>query len=182
MLYYPGVRVPCPMQGPYTAEEEEHLTGQPIARRLAGRIEADGGSSAVIDRVADGETMVDIAKEYNVSRSTLMRWVKKDEARHDAYKLAKSESADALVEEAGEILDDASTKSGPDVQKARSRAEHRRWVASKRDRAQYGDDAKALVAVNLDLGSLHLDALRQVGHMDQVSEVELLEDGPPDVP
>ncbi len=155
------------------------MTGQPIARRLAGLITADGGDDAVLDRVAEGESMVDIAKTYRISRSTLMRWVKKDDARHSAYKAAKSESADSLVEEAGEILDDADPSSGPTVQKAKERAAHRRWLASKRDRVQYGDDAKALVAVNFDLGSLHLDALRAVGHMDQipVADVELLEDG-----
>ena len=162
----------------HTAQEAQLVTGQPIARRLAGLIVDDGGDAAVLDRVADGEPMVDIAKTYKISRSTLMRWVKKDEARHAAYLVAKSESADALVEEAGEILDGASTETGPDVQKAKERAAHRRWLASKRDRAQYGDDAKALIAVNVDLSSLHLDALREAGHMDQIpeAEVELLDD------
>jgi transposase-like protein len=158
------------------------LTGQPIARRLAERILEEGGDEAVLDRVADGESVVEIAKDYKVSRSTLMRWLKKDDGRHEAYQEAKSESADALVEEAGDILDNASTESGPHVQKAKSRAEHKRWLASKRDRVQYGDDAKALIAVNVDLSSLHLDALREVGHMSQIPEAVVLDDGGADDP
>jgi len=154
------------------------MAGQPVARRLAERIEDDGGDAVLFDRVESGRALVTIAEDYGVSRETLRRWINKTPARREAYDEAKADSADALVEEAGQILDDAKTDSGPDMQKARSRAEHRRWLASKRDRVQYGDDPTVAVGVHLDLGSLHLDALRQAGHMTHgvpVVESEVLE-------
>jgi len=159
------------------------VAGQPITRQLAKRIEGEGGDDVVLDLIASGSTLVSVAKTYGVSRETMRKWCNATPARKAAYLDAKSAQAGALVEEAGEILDNASTESGPDVQKAKSRAEHRRWLASKRDRAQYGDDAKLQIGVALDLSSLHLDALREVGRMPiqgepiPVAEVELLDSG-----
>ncbi len=162
------------------------MAGQPLTRRMAARIADEGGDSVVLDRVADGVALTQIAKDLGVGRETLRRWCNKTPARKQAYLDAKSAAAGALVEEAGQILDDASVESGPHIQKARSRAEHRRWLASKRDRAQYGEDAKLQIGVALDLSGLHLSALREVGHMPQgeeipVAESELLSEGAGDV-
>ncbi len=156
------------------------MAGTPIANRLAKRLERDGGIETLCDRVSGAETLTEIAVEYGIHRATLMRWINKVEERRLAYDRAKAESADTLVEEAGKILDDAPTETGPEIQKAKSRAEHRRWLAGKRDREQYGEDAKLAVGVHLDLGDLHLSALRAEGHMDKripVVDAEVLCEG-----
>ena len=155
------------------------MPGQPKFTALCVQIDSEvDGELEIMERVGAGETSKSIAESYGVSYELLRRWLNLHPERRRAYDAAKADSADALVEEAGEILDDADAESGPSVQKAKSRAEHRRWLASKRDRQQYGDDAKANVQVNVDLSSLHLDALREVGHMDHapLAEVELLPD------
>jgi transposase-like protein len=161
------------------------VAGQPIARHLAERIEADGGDLVIFDRIGSGEAVKRIAEDYGVGYETLRRWINKSDERRKAYEQAKRDSADALVEEAGEILDNAPTDSAPQVTKAVKRADHKRWLAGKRDREQYGDDKGAQVNVNLDLGALHLDALRAAGRMPEPEEiptadVEILTDGEPD--
>ncbi len=159
------------------------MAGQPIARRLADRIEADGGDDVVLGRVASGDTVKAIASDYGVGYDTLRRWLNASEERKTAYLEAKRDSADALVEEAGEILDKANTDSAPQVTKAVKRAEHKRWLAGKRDREQYGEDKTgAQVNVNLDLAGLHLDALKAAGSMadhEQIPEAdwERVDDG-----
>lgn len=158
------------------------MAGQPVAKHLAQQIEEAGGDDAILGRVASGEAVKRIASDYGVSYETLRRWINASEERREAYDQAKADSADALVEEAGEILDQAPTDSAPQVTKAVKRAEHKRWLAGKRDREQYGDDKGANVNVNLDLSSLHLDALRQAGSMEAAqqipeAEVEVLSDG-----
>lgn len=154
------------------------MAGQPITRQLADRIESDGGDDVILGRVASGEAVKSIAADHGVSYETLRKWINATPERRTAYEQAKSDSADALVEEAGEILDDANTDSAPQVTKAVKRAEHRRWLAAKRDREQYGDD-KGLGQVAGDLGALFLGALRQAGSMAEheqipVAEVELI--------
>jgi len=52
------------------------------------------------------------------------------------------------------------------VSLAKSRAEYRRWLAGRLNAEAYGEDKQALLNVNLNVGDLHLDALRRVGHMD----------------
>lgn len=157
------------------------MAGQPIARALAHRIEEDGGDSVVLGRVASGDTVKSIASDYGVGYDTLRRWLNATPERKTGYLDAKRDSADALVEEAGQILDDAPTDSAPQVTKAVKRADHKRWLAGKRDREQYGDDkAGAQVNVNLDLAGLHLDALKAAGsmadHLIPEADVEILDD------
>lgn len=158
------------------------MAGKPITRAMVARITKAGGLDAILDRVAISDSLADIATTFEVSRHTLYRWLRKNEERWSLYLEAKEVSADALVEEAGTILDDVDAGDGaPEVSKAKNRADHRRWLATKRDRGQYGDDAAANVQVNVDLGSLHLEALRKVGHMDQLPELEAedISDQPP---
>lgn len=157
---------------------EVPVPGQPKLRALAAAIEEAGGDDVIFDQVADGTYLTRIAEEWDVSSQLLRKWVRLDPERERRYEAAKRASADALVEDAGSVLDRASVASSAHVQKAKSQAEFKRWLASKRDRQQYGDDA-AQVSVNLNLGELHLDALRQRARVVEIpaTDVEIL-DGP----
>ena len=151
------------------------MPGQPITRQLADRIAAEGGDSVILGRVASGEAVKAIAEDHGVSYETLRKWINATPERRTAYEQAKSDSADALVEEAGEILDTADDTSAPAVTKAVKRADHRRWLAGKRDREQYGDE-KGLGQVAGDLGALFLGALQAAGSMadhEQIPEAEV---------
>ena len=69
--------------------------------------------------------------------------------------------------------------SNAEVSAATSRANFRRWLATVRNREEYGQNAG--VNVNLTINQLHLDALRKVGHMpvpDEIPEAEVVDQLP----
>lgn len=78
----------------------------------------------------------------------------------ERYAQARADSAVALADHAVEIIDEASTASREELKKAVARSEVRQWLASKYNRAVFGD-APPSVAVQVNIPSLHLDALRQ---------------------
>ncbi len=153
------------------------MPGQPKLNALASSIEEAGGDAVIFDKVADGVYMTKIAKDWGVSSQLLRKWVRMSPERVQAYNTAKLQSADALVEEAGNHLDKANTISSQHIAKARAQAGFKQWLAGKRDRAQYGDEA-AQVNVNLSLPSIHLDLLRKHGRVIEIPEedVELIDE------
>lgn len=155
------------------------MPGQPKLNALANAIEDDGGNAVILDRIAGGDYLTEVAADWAVSVQLLRKWIRADPERVAEYEVAKRLSADALVEAAGVILDDANTISSQHIAKAKSRSEFKRWLAAKRDREQYGDDVASL-NLNLDLGGIHLDALRSHGRAILIPEadVELLPDEP----
>lgn len=82
-----------------------------------------------------------------------------ERAVEQALARAREIGASGLAEEAGAILDDV-REDRDAIAKAKARSEFRVWLASRWNREQY--DAKApQTAVTLNLGSLHLSALRE---------------------
>lgn len=155
------------------------MTGRPLLRALENSIVDDGGNGVIFDRIAGGEYLTAIAEDWNVSVQLLRKWIRLDDERVVEYEVAKRMSADALVEDAGKILDDAETISSQHIAKATSRANFKKWLAAKRDREQYGEDVASL-NLNLDLGGIHLDALRAHSSAVEIplADVELLDHEP----
>ena len=142
------------------------MPGRPVLRELAKRIAAEGGDHTVFDRIVEGETITAIAKSYDLSRRMIYDWIHQSTEREGAWAEAKRLSADALIEEGGEILDDTSaalTSSGATM--AQARANWRKWLATTRDRKQYGEEKAPLISLNI--GEAHLRALRLDGKTDQ---------------
>jgi hypothetical protein len=67
-------------------------------------------------------------------RNTVYRWRLSYPGFGEAYILAQEEHVDALVDQAGEIVD---TEQNPQLGKLK--ADHRRWLASRLNRQKYGD-------------------------------------------
>ncbi len=67
-------------------------------------------------------------------RNTVYRWRLSYPDFGEAYLLAQEEHVDALVDQAGEIVD---TEQNPQLGKLK--ADHRRWLASRLNRQKYGD-------------------------------------------
>jgi len=152
------------------------VTGQPKLTALASSIEEAGGDDVIFDRIADGAYLTVVAEEWDVSSQLLRKWIRLTPERAKLYEIAKRHSADALVEDAGKTLDTASTVSSQHIAKARAKAGFKQWLASKRDREQYGDE-QAQVNLNLSLGGLHLDALRTRARVIEVppEDTEILD-------
>ena len=143
---------------------------QKFSRRVAQLYGADddpSGEDGFLERVADGETIKSIMSDFGYSRGMFYTWVKSGgEKRQEKFMVARTLSADAMVDDGLAILDalqDLTMLSNAEVSAATSRANYRRWLATVRNREEYGE--KAGVNVNLTINQLHLDALRRAGHM-----------------
>ncbi len=153
------------------------MPGQPKLRTLSAEIEKRGGDQHVFDRIAAGDTVCSIGDSFGVSRQLIYRWIRSGgEEREAAWKAAKRQSADALVDDGLEILDaPAEGITSAEVQLRRGRTDYRKWLASVRNRAEYGErDASVNVAVSF--GELHMEALLAAGSYASLKrEPELLE-------
>jgi len=138
----------------------------------------------VLDEVADGQTIASIQrrmtelaeelypgkiKEFGhgevFSRQMLYMWMdmkaKGNEPdaggrlpRRVAYQAARRASADSLVDDAADELEQATAETIPVV---RERVRHKVWRAGKFNRDEYGDKPMELT---VNLGGQHLEALR----------------------
>lgn len=154
------------------------MSGQPKRRQMLERLEELGGIEWLCEQIADGHSLRDIAAEhFNCSRWALHRWIHKDPDREARYQEAKREGAAAMVEEGKALLDDANEQSTAGVQKARFRADYRKWYAGVVDRKSFGPpDHRA--PVNISVEHLHLGALQATGGPD----AQKLPEGSADVP
>lgn len=120
-------------------------------------VHAFGGEDAVIEFIASGGTISALCKILGIGNTTFDRWVEKGgEARTAAYARARVRAGQSLAEQTLDIADSASPQ---EAQVAKLRVDTRRWLASKMAPDEYGDKQQPLV--NIDLGSMALDALRK---------------------
>lgn len=155
------------------------MAGRPKLRKLEADILELGGEEWVLGEIASGRRIGDIAEQFGVSRRLLYQWRdrahRKDRIR-PLWEEAVAMSAEADVETAMAHFDRLDEIVGHDpvsgqelrrvpasseVQLASSRAKYLQWLASRKDPDRYGAQ-DAAVAVNVNLGSLHLDALAAV--------------------
>lgn len=122
-----------------------------------------GGVDAILDRVANGETMMDIAASLSRSEGfgahspvMLSNWLREDPQRAERLLQARARAASSLAEQSLVIADSATPEG---VQVARLQVDVRKWLASKYDPNTFGDKQ---AAVEINIGQLHVDALRKV--------------------
>jgi len=121
------------------------------------KIHAAGGEIAMLDRLSQGETILSLARSLGVSHTAFYDWIERGgEARASALARARARGGRSLAEQTLEIADSASPQ---EAQVAKLRVDTRRWLASKQAPDEYGDKQQPLV--NIDLGSMALDALRK---------------------
>ena len=114
-----------------------------------------GGEDAALEFIASGGTTSALCRTLGVAVTTFDRWLDRGgETRRSAYAQARTRGAQSLAEQTLDIADAARPQ---DAQVAKLRVDTRRWLASKLS-DEYSDKAAPLV--NIDLGSLALDALR----------------------
>jgi hypothetical protein len=120
------------------------------------KIHAFGGEVAIVDRLSQGETVLGVARALGISHTAFYDWVDRGgEARAAALARARARGGQSLAEETLEIADSATPQ---EAKVAKLRVDTRRWLASKMNE-EYGDKQQPLV--NIDLGSMALDALRK---------------------
>ena len=120
------------------------------------KIHQFGGELAIVDKISQGETVLGLARTLGISHTAFYDWVDRGgEARAAALARARTRGGQSLAEETLEIADSATPQ---EAQVAKLRVDTRRWLASKMNE-DYGDKQQPLV--NIDLGSMALDALRK---------------------
>lgn len=131
--------------------ERSGLMLSPWAVRLDERNADNALAVEVAENIAEGELPWQIARRFGVKRGQLLMWLRADVERYAMYCSALQARSDELVMEGFGIVDgDDGNGVEPDrVAGAKLRVDYRRWVASKWDRARFGEDAKVSVGVGV---------------------------------
>jgi len=158
------------------------VAGQPVKRRVFG--ELDKREEWFFDEVRGGRPVTDIADELATSRGMIYKWIRAGGGERQArMREARSDSAHAHVEDAGDILEKLADQevSPPEVRLAEARAGHRRWLAEKFNRNDYGQPEQTTI---VQIGELYLGALRRHGGASSlpIREAEIEEIAPPPRP
>lgn len=149
------------------------IAGSPVKRQiiswLAAKAKALGEEvtpeSIVLDRLAEGETLKSIAEDIGAELgivfvpAVLQRWLCATPAGKAAYLEARKAASHVWADEAKQIADDVDEDRDA-IAKARLQIDQRNLLASKYNRETFGNDA-AQVNVQINMGQLHLDALRR---------------------
>ena len=135
------------------------MAGQPMRRALERKIEELGGIEFVCAHIAQGMTIGRLAEFIECSRPMLSFWINQTEERKEAVLRAKRLKAEFLAEQALDIADQADELSNGGVNKARLQVDVRKWMAAKLDPEGFGE--KQNPQVNISIGDLHLQALKQ---------------------
>ena len=141
------------------------MAGRPKLRALLQRIKTTGGFKSILDRIAEGETMRNISKDYEVSESMLGWYMRRHKKLGPLLSEARMISAMSHAEKAMEIIEDVDLDpilGQQKLTKAKMLADHHKWLATKFDREFFGDAKDAAqVNVQLNVADLHLSALKQ---------------------
>ncbi len=82
------------------------MSGRPVRRRVLADIERAGSWSAVLECIARGETVTEIARSFTVSRSFFARLLHEDRDRHGLVCQAREAAADAFERELVQLVND----------------------------------------------------------------------------
>jgi hypothetical protein len=140
----------------------------PIFALLQERVAARGGVEVILDWVAEGKTLSWVGKQFTdvkpegVSRQLIRKYLKlKPEWLEAFYRVRREETPHALVDEAVDIVDETEGETeSAIVAGAKLRADTRRWLAGTLSE-EYAPPKTGGVQINI--GTLHLDALKAKG-------------------
>lgn len=135
------------------------MPGNLIEQKMWSDIYAAGGVERILERIADGETMKQIADTFGVSRTFLSWKINGMEGMKEKILLARRGRAEKLAEETLTLADNVGTSNPTEIKKVSEQIKVRQWLAGVDDPDRFG--AKQ-AQVNVTIGSLHLDALRKV--------------------
>jgi len=120
---------------------------------MLATLAADGGVKEILDQIAQGRSIADLARERNVSRAFLSEILNQD---LPALRAARALAASAFAEQSIEIADAAEPAT---AQVARLRIETRQWLAARWGREVYGE--RSGPSVQLNLAQVHADVIRR---------------------
>lgn len=137
------------------------MAGKQLKKTILADIAKKGGADYVLER-ASGMTLKAWAiEEWNCSRNYLSETLRGVPEYARALDKAQPILADAMMEENVEIADSIpATASNTQIAKVREQMQARKMLAAGLNRDRYGSGPRAEITLNL--GDLHLDALRKI--------------------
>jgi len=134
-------------------------TGLDALDYVCGQIEEGVTHNAIAKAITTYALGIDGITRYSLRRYLDVKYGAEEVDRR--FMEAARKAAPMLVEDAQDIVDNAdpSPETG-ELPKAREQAKIRLWRAERSDRDRFGSSPKGNVNINVTLGSLHLDALR----------------------
>ena len=136
-----------------TQQAALHKKGMSLVNKT---VHAAGGEAQVFHLISGGMTVSKLCETLALAQGTFYDWVERVPGRRETLDRARSLAAHALADQTLEIVDTATIE---EVQLAKLRTDIRLKLAAKHNRVYYGDAQSPLL--NIDLGSLALDALRK---------------------
>jgi len=137
------------------------MAGKALKKKILTEVAQAGGADYVFDVVASGRTIKDWANDFGCSRSYLSNSLRSVPEYAAALDRALPEAADAMMEENVNIADAIpADATSVQVAKVREQMSARRMLAAGWNRDRYGSGSRTEVTLNL--GDLHLDALRKI--------------------
>lgn len=130
------------------------------------------GEDDIFERIAQGETMQMLCKQYDIGTKLWYKWLDSVEGRRGRYNAAQAEAAHFYANRAVQTSQAAT----PDmVNVARLQVDTDKWIASKLN-AQY-DTRQRDVAINISVNDLHAQAAALLGDVIEGDAVEVRDDG-----
>jgi hypothetical protein len=124
---------------------------------MLATLAADCGVKEILDQIAQGRSIAELARDRNVSRAFLSEILNSPD-NLPALRAARALAATAFAEETVSIADSAEPAT---AQVARLRIDARQWLAARWGREIYGE--RSVPNVQLNLAQIHADTLRQIG-------------------
>lgn len=117
-----------------------HVDPGPLAR-FREIVEDPSTMPLIVQRATDGETLKDIAKQWQIPYGRLAEWIIEDRTRSEQYNQALAIWADSLAQESVQIADAGGAEAG-EVQRDKLRIDTRLKLAGKLNRPRYGESAE----------------------------------------
>jgi transposase len=150
------------------------MAGQPKKKADLAKLKVEG-KEKIEELLEQGKPLDGICKIMGISRKALYEWLDAPE-QSGLLTRTRARAADNLAASTLAIVDDVAEEANA-IAKARARVDARKWVASKWDPAKYGDSKG--MSVNIDLGQLHLQAVKIVKPSQQPDTMTLEADAAP---
>lgn len=117
----------------------------PVDTRTAREKLDELGIDGFCDKYIDGQSLRHIAREMDISPSSILNWLEADAGRQERYQRAREECAEAMASEVIQIAEEPipsnafGSLDGAAVQDKRLRIDARKWVAQKLKPRVYGE-------------------------------------------
>jgi hypothetical protein len=137
------------------------MAGKQLKKKILADVAKKGGAEYVREMASSMTLKAWAAQEWECSRNYLSETIRSVPEYARALEGAQSVLADAMMEENVEIADSIpETASSTQIAKVREQMQARKMLAAGLNRDRYGSGPRAEITLNL--GDLHLDALRKI--------------------